>query len=345
MKLYQNMRFYRKQISMSEYTLARLIGVDVEKVRSWEKGSSRPGATDLHFIACALNIDDSVLTDPGPLPEVKPARVEIKHEHAAFDGGVLGQPEGIYGTTEKNHNQTGESARTAQNSIPQPVISSTSATETETKPAAAVPEVKKVPVYPPVFASDLKNKEDKEKKSGTYPAGPAGGQMGNTVWNGKPMQMKKNAQVVSTVCIVIAIIFLFAGFGTLAEEEPSPMMFIISVIAFIIGFKNNKENKNTEAMYKKTEYFIRENGIVVETSKTKLEIGFDKIKGVRIVNEEKDTGGGTIIFDIYGVQKITSVPKMDEATPAAIFYSVPKVREVFAVVNSAYKNYKDSFNH
>lgn len=119
---------------MSEYTLARLIGVDVEEVFKWKKNQRKPDTQTLHFIACALNIPDEALTDPGPLPEKPPAKAEVKHEHAAFDGGVLGQPEGIYGTSDKDRKTI-----------------STTVSPTVSPSAAAKP------VSKPVFASDSEN--------------------------------------------------------------------------------------------------------------------------------------------------------------------------------------------
>ena len=324
MKLNQNIRFYREQIDMSEYTLARLIGVDVEKVRAWEKGTAKPAPGDMHFIACALNIDDGRLTDPGPLPEKKQVREEVKHDHAAFDGGVLGQPEGIYGTGKPQQEpdrarmelpKDTSVSKTAENPLKTGYIPQNE------KSAAAAEQAK----LHPTFASEK------------IKASPS--EMEYVIWNGKPRA--SGGTSASTVFLILISVVLFLFFiGTAADGNFSAAILIVIGIFIFVAIRLSKREKRMKEILRGTDYRVSDRRVVITTAKAEVSVNYDQLRAVRIVNEQQETQRGTIIFDVLGAQKIVEVPKMSEDAPATVFYNIDDVRGVFKKINSAYNAYK-----
>lgn len=196
----RNLTYYLEKAQMSEYTLARLIGVDVEEVFKWEKNQRKPDAQTLHFIACALNIPDENLTDPGALPEKPPAKEEVKHEHAAFDGGVLGQPEGIYGTSDKESKAASASTTMA---------ATTSAT-------AAKPASK--PMSKPVFASDSEN----------------------TLWRGSSKHVNQAGAVRNVFIIIFFFIFAMIVFGNVLPDAAGVLVVALIIALIVNSKKTGK---------------------------------------------------------------------------------------------------------
>lgn len=321
MKFYQNMKYYREQASMSEYTLARLIGVDVEKINAWERGSQKPDAATIHFIACALNVDDAVLTDPGPLPEKKPERAEVKHEHPAFDGGVLGQPEGIYGSSKPEPEKDRIGVRIEKDDS----ASRVSATDGKKNSLSAAEQAR----LHPVFASDRK-KKDSTASTGDF-----------HIWAGKPHE-EKGGSGNRIFLIVLAFIFFIVFCANLSDGESIAFPLIVLGIVVIWFSVFSKKEKEYKRIVRSTDYYLTDRKIVISTPKTELNVSFDIIKGIRIVNEKQDTKRGTIIIDTFGKEKITTVPKISEDNPEAILYNVSDVRDVFQKINAAYRNYQKS---
>lgn len=339
MKISQNIRYYREKIEMSEYTLARLIDVDVSRVNAWEKGTQKPDASELHFIACALNIDDGVLTDPGPLPEKPPKKEEIKHDHAAFDGGVLGQPEGIYGSSKPKPDRDREKYENDQSTVkkPEPIAVSAGKTgsgapasgqQSVKSPSSGLSAAENAKLHP-VFASDVAAAQKQTQPAGEY-----------VVWSGKPGKAAGNKTPLLLFTFIFAVIMLLVFIGTLSDGDASVFSLIVAIVLLFV-FSKIKNNEQTEAeIVKNTVYQVTDRRILIKSSKEDLSVDFDTIKSVRIVNEQQNTKTGTIIFDVYGKEKITTVPKIAEMPLISVFYNIGDVRTVFQKINAAYRNYQ-----
>lgn len=364
MKLHQNIKHYREVSEMSEHTLARLLGVSTDTVLKWEKGSLRPDDEELHFIACALNVEDDVLTDPGPLPQKSPAKVEVKHDHPAFDGGVLGQPEGIYGTTEENREQDKNQdkkqdndnddhkyIRKPENSVNKEKeeiqtredIKSGKEIDREDHSGGVPPFVResKEAVSPKVTERE-ENKCRADSDSGQNDEN----EMEKVIWTGESAMSSSRSGCVTSKSLPskIFIIIFAIFFVNIVSSAPVgsmgviPFGIIIATIIFFIKIKKGLSSAYGKENYKH-KYILTNRNITVSTDNGgKLTIPLHTVGGIRIVNETGD-GSGSIIINVIGKKEITELPKMG-LNPISVFYEVPNVRDVFQKINDAYYDNK-----
>lgn len=328
MKLSDNIRYYRARASMSEETLARLLGVDVKVVKRWESGSLKPDGSELHFIACALDVEDGALTGAIPRPSEKlPAE---EHDHAAFDGGVLGQPDGIYGESEKSGDAPTENK--TDTAVP-PTANASGSSGASGGALGAGTAGTDSSVYRAVPSQDMAVK----MKFGD-----------RLLWRGKPSSLPAGKNGKSSVFgLFIALgIMMFVMISILNSTSAGSAMPVM-IVLFIWGiflFMIIRNILRPYTMRRYTEYYVTSSEIIVVSDTRNGEhvtrMRIRDIAQMRIVNE-RPGGAGTLFFSLTVIRATNvTLPPMNYQQPAPVFYDIENVRAVRDIVSDAYSALK-----
>lgn len=346
MLLHQNIRYYMEKTEMSDHTLARLLRVDEQTVMKWKNGVLRPDDENLHFLACALNISDKVLTDPGPLPDEKPVKPEIVHDHAAFDGGVLGQPEGIYGTSKISPEDRERAMREKEKR---------ERALNEEKKIKAAEESEKAKAVRDAIEKGNKTPQIYKETSSYLPSTSVPSVTGVrqdaktdvireddpeiTLWTGMTSvrNTAKNNSGLKTFLLIIGV-FIFINIVFSVDSTLNVPIFISVLFFFFISSlisqkqqKTNLSAKNFDIQYRLT----NQNITVKILGGGGLSIPLRSISGIKLVNETAE-GKGSIIINVIGKEPMKELPKITDESPVSVFYDIPNARKVFDQINNAY---------